>query len=417
MQTKNHEWIRDEKHGREISGIHKSLSTTGIFDLNHPQKYIKYAADAGFGRMMLDLGMFYSEYDLENYGNDCTITNEKKAHEHFDLFIGQARSCAISFDAVRVPHLRWDTKRTDLNDLLVRIGGEAISVCKEICCPYIIIQPLFSGIAGCDRWKKNFDFYKKLGNLARQNNVCILLENQCDNVNGHLVRGMCADGSMSVRLIDALNHEFGSELFGFCLDTKACTLCGQDMGELAVKSDKRLKAVFLRECEGINESDSLPRIGCGNIKWLKLIRGLRSIEYNGIMVIDSGDFLRSFSHLLRPQFYPLIKSVIDFFCWQIEMVQQLKKFPDKVLFGAGNMCQSYMEHYGQTDPPLFICDNNEKLWGTKVCGVDVKSPEALRKLPKDCGIVICNIFYEEITEQLKSMRIISPIMYFNDELL
>lgn len=49
------------------------------------------------------------------------------------------------------------------------------------------------------------------------------------------------------------------------------------------------------------------------------------------------------------------------------------------------------------------------------CGLSVKDPESLKKLVSDCAIFICNIYYREIEEQLKSMGIDNPIEFFNDE--
>ena len=47
--------------------------------------------------------------------------------------------------------------------------------------------------------------------------------------------------------------------------------------------------------------------------------------------------------------------------------------------------------------------------------MEVKSPEALKNLPEDCGIFICNIYYREIEEQLRALGVERNIEYFNDE--
>ena len=73
-----------------------------------------------------------------------------------------------------------------------------------------------------------------------------------------------------------------------------------------------------------------------------------------------------------------------------------------------------MKCYGEKYPPLFACDNNPKLWDTKFEGLTVKNPEELKKLPKDCGVYICNMYYREIEAQLREMGI-ENIEYFNDE--
>ena len=132
-------------------------------------------------------------------------------------------------------------------------------------------------------------------------------------------------------------------------------------------------------------------------------------------MIDFAETAGAFSHLFRPQLVKLSKSVADYFKWQIEIEKVLKKYPSRVLFGAGNMCKNYMKYYGEKYPPLFTCDNNRKLWDTEFCGLTVKAPEALKDLPDDCAVFICNIFYKEIEAQIKQMGIKNPIEFFNDE--
>jgi hypothetical protein len=110
----------------------------------------------------------------------------------------------------------------------------------------------------------------------------------------------------------------------------------------------------------------------------------------------------------------LAMSVANYFKWQIEIENLLKKYQSIVLFGAGNMCRNFMKCYGEEYPPLYTCDNNPGIWGTEFCGLEVKSPDSLLKLPDDCGVFICNIYYREIEKQLLDMGI-QNIEFFNDE--
>ena len=45
----------------------------------------------------------------------------------------------------------------------------------------------------------------------------------------------------------------------------------------------------------------------------------------------------------------------------------------------------------------------------------VRPPEALKDLPEECAVFICNIYYREIEAQLRQMGIKNPIAFFNDE--
>ena len=142
--------------------------------------------------------------------------------------------------------------------------------------------------------------------------MTILLENQCRDMNGHLVQGVCADGREAASWVDRLNEEAGEERFGFCIDTGACSLCGQDMQEFALSLGKRTKAVILRECDGHTECSRLPFTcaagGQALTDWLGLIRGLRETGFDGRLILDFSDTAGAFSPILRPGLVKLARS-------------------------------------------------------------------------------------------------------------
>lgn len=246
-----------------------------------------------------------------------------------------------------------------------------------------------------------------------------LLYNSYKEVNGSFVRGENSDASKLAERIDALNAKVGAECYGACVDTGVLNICGQDAYEFIHVLGSRVKAVIIRENDGQNDYAMLPftsvALGQSQMDWLGVIRGLREIGYDGCLVMEFGDTASAFSPLLRPQLLSMAKSIAEYFKWQIEIENLLKRHTSIVLFGAGNMCRNYMKNYGEKYPPLFTCDNNEKLWGTKVCGLEVKNPLALKDISKDCAIFICNIYYREIEQQLRDLGIENTIEFFNDE--
>ena len=158
-------------------------------------------------------------------------------------------------------------------------------------------------------------------------------------------------------------------------------------------------------------------MGQSQTDWLSLIRGLRACDFEGMLVLAMRDTASAMSPLLRPALMKMAKAVLDYIIWQVQMEQALHRYSSVVLFGAGNMCRNYMKCYGELYPPLFTCDNNEQRWETEFCGLTVRSPEALKDLPADCVILICNVYYREIEEQLRGMGVKNAIAYFNDEYL
>ena len=194
---------------------------------------------------------------------------------------------------------------------------------------------------------------------------------------------------------------------------------GQNAYDFAVTLGKRIKAVTVRDIDGTTGSSMLPFTGvCGGTSrtdWLNIIRGLRAINFDGLLMMNFSGTAGATSSLLKPALLHYAKAIADHIAWQIGMENILKKYDKWVLFGAGNMCRAYMKCYGEQYPPLFTCDNNPAKHGTEFCGLTVKNPEELKNLPDDCAILICNVYYREIEAQIKAMGIKNPVAFFNDE--
>lgn len=405
--------------------------------IERPKKGIVDLKEGGNDKILLDIAMSCTAWELENYGRKkeeddnsvIRITEKKKRNkvseypeemsDCFKALFAQCRERDITMPVARAPYLSRNTERGDLGELLLTLAKESIKVCAQAECKYLIVRPLFAGVERGSEWEINREYYIAMADMAKDNNVIILLENQCLYINGHFVRGICSDAGEASEWIDRLNKEVGEERFGFCMDTGVCSLCGQNMQDFALTLGKRIKAVILRDCDGHNEESLLPytSVGSGQTQtdWLGLIRGLREICFDGELIMDFCSTASAFPPLLRPQLLPLAKTVAGYFKWQIGIKSVLKKYDKRVLFGAGNMCRNYMKCYGEEFPPLFTCDNNRNRWGERFEGLEIKSPDALKELDSDCAIFICNIYYREIESQLREMGIDNPIEYFNDE--
>lgn len=394
-------------------------SPKGIVEIRRPGQGVADIAGAGFQGVLLDLSMGCPEYELETSGDKRNAVyrgGEISASENpgelsriAEPFLKKCAEQNLAVPAARAPFLPRDTKRGDLEKLLVELTEESIKCCAGAGCRYLIVRPI-SGDRGV---------YLRLAKLASEHGLMILLENQCRNFNGHLMRGLLSDAAEAALCVDALNQNAGGELFGFCMDVGACSLCGQSMQQFAAALGKRIKAVVVRDCSGSQESSLLPFTSVQNgqpqTDWLSLIRGLREIEFDGQLILDIEDTALAFSPVLRPELLKLARSVAAYLKWQAQIEDVMEKYPSIVLFGAGNMCRNYMKCYGKKHPPLFTCDNNRALWGSEFCGLTVKPPESLRDLPKDCAVVICNIYYREIEKQLRDMGVTNAIEFFNDE--
>lgn len=408
-------------------------ASSGIVWHKSPRKGLLQVRAGGFEEILLDIAACCPAGELEYLGKEEVKSDPQakgketiRLSEHPKAMCGQlerlteeCEKAQVRITAARAPYLARNTKREDLGELLSQLAQESIRFCGQAGCKYLIVRPLFSGIARGMEWEINRRYYLGLADIARQNDVMILLENQCRSINGSLVRGICSDAEEAALWVDRLNEEGGGNRFGFCMDAGVCSLCGQDMREFAATLGGRIKAVVLRDCDGIHENAMVPFTcvdkGQFQTDWLGLIRGLRETEFDGVLIMDFSSMTAAFSQFLRPQLIRFAGEVARFFAWQIGMRTVLKKYRTRVLFGAGNMCRNFMKCYGEEFLPLFTCDNNQTRWGERFAGLEIKPPEALKKIPADCAIFICNVYYKEIEKQLRDMGISNPVEYFNDE--
>lgn len=399
-------------------------SIGGICSNIRPKQGVMDIAAAGFKSALMDFAKFTRIGDLESIGKPNRKVNNTLPDIAMDPsklsilsipFIEACQKNKVELPIALAPYLPRNTEHTDLNERIEELAVESIRLCAKSGSKYIVIRQLFSGIPYGKEWEVNKEFYLRLAPIARENNVMILLENQCKDVGGHLVRGVCTDGVYASKWVDDLNEAAGEERFGFCMDIGACNICGMNMYDFIVDLRDRIKVVIIRENDGDTEKNILPFTQLPQTDYLSLFRGLRKIGYNGYILIFFGNTAGAASPIIRPEIIHFAKTVGDYFKWQIDIENLIRKYSNRVLFGAGNMCRNYLKCYGEEFPPLFTCDNNQKLWNTEFCGLQVRPPEALKDLPDDCVIFICNVYYREIQQQLRDMGVKNPIEFFNDE--
>jgi sugar phosphate isomerase/epimerase len=402
--------------------------------VNKKYKLFNEYIQAGFKYAVLDIRDYCGDYSIENREEvyDKWVKDQKKEKdviflpfepertaEYVDFYIEECKIRGIENVIGCAPTLPIKTERTDSDGLINRLTIESIKVCSAAGCKSIIIYPKVKRSSLPEDVETNRRFYLQFAECAIENNIKILIKNDYDVKNGHFVRGCFSDVYRFMEFIDGLNASAGSEVYGICLDIGTCNLLEQNIYEYSILLGKRIHAVSLKENDGYTDCEMMPFTSVVGRKprmdWMSVIRALRKIEFDETIICDFTDTQCAVSHLIRPQLIKYEKTVADYIVWQIEIEKNIKKYDKRVLFGAGNMCRNYMKCYGEEFPPLFTCDNDEKIWGSTFEGLEVRPPEALRNIPKDCAIFICNIFYNEIKEQLRDMDITNPIECFNDE--
>ncbi len=402
-------------------------TATGVIVPVNPRGGMKDLKNAEFKNVYFDFGLVCPAGAMRTLGNPnfkssyttMAIEDPTRLIECASPVIDRAKEQGINITLAKAPTLLLDTRRTDLNELVIALAKESIKICGKCGIKYIIIDSLFAGIEPENMWKANQGFYLSLATLARENKVMILLENQCVDVGGHLVRGLFTDDDKTVELIDTLNSKVGDNVFAFAYNVGKANLCSLRHYEMLSKLGSYTKVILISDNDGMNEASLLPYTSTSQkgltTDWLNLVRGVRACGFDGDIVLEYADTACATSATLVPPMLAYAKSLADFFKWQFEIEALVKKSKDRVLFGAGNMCRSYMKNYGKEYPPRYTCDNNSARWGETFEGLEIKNPEELKDLPEDVTIFICNMYYREIEEQLREMGLKNPIEYFSDE--
>ena len=410
-----------------------------ILNRLRPAQKMKDIRSAGFTMSMLDISALSNSHEFEhlrsnNFKRDpgvvyLTEKPEQLCSESEKCIVKTAKAAELEIPIALAPYAAADVElgkepeeaAKELNNIYKTLAEESLKAAIAAGCSRIIIHPLFVGLMPSEEWETNKLFYTKLSEIADElkSEIRILLINRAKNINGHLVRGICAEPEEACRWVDELNAQIaGSKRFGFCFDVGTATLCGQDLYTTMIPLGERLEAVIIRDCDGIHDVSMLPYTACikgQQTDWLGVFRALRKTGFNGDLIMDFGNTYSSFSAMINQHILNLGYEVGKFFIWQCNIENVVKKYNKRVLFGAGNMCREYMSNYGKDYPPLFTCDNNSSRWGEQFCGLTIENPEKLKELSPDTAIFICNMYYNEITAQLKEMDLPNPIEWFSDE--
>ena len=303
---------------------------------------------------------------------------------------------------------------------LTRLFNESIKNTKNTDCKAILVEPyLWDKKTSLDKDEVK-KIYLDAAEILKDTDIKIYVKNQYDLYNGNIYRGFLSDTYQIKEFINGLNKIVGRKAFYLALDTGVAALCGQNVPELIKTLADEIAIIILNENNGIMESTAVP---FSNIcqdqtwtDWRKVIIVLRDIKYKGDLLIDFNWNSQAIPAPLKPVMKEYVNGVGSYFESLIDLESIIRKYESRVLFGAGNMCRIYMERYGVEYPPLFTCDNNKAKCGSQAFGLEIKSPEALKELAPSTAIFICNMYYDEIYSQLKSMNLPNPIEIFNDEI-
>lgn len=131
--------------------------------------------------------------------------------------------------------------------------------------------------------------------------------------------------------------------------------------------------------------------------------------YDRLLCMMKGKYMEYPPEELRhPHHIGIFDPDVPYHKYQRRLAGAFNNIKDKILvvFGAGNMFEDYMRRYGEQYRPAYIIDNGSTKWGKQIHGIMVCGPDKLLEIPRDrLRVIICNIYYREISKQLEEMGI------------
>lgn len=227
-----------------------SYRNTYMIDTKKPAGGIRDLKNAGIQNLMLCISAWLwppeEEEKLLRWGKKKTISKRETPDTIKERYLDMIDTCrknGIEIPVLYAPRFSREENKLWLQDYITNMMLESIAFCKKAGCQYLLISMP----------KKDKDytgFYGKLSAKAGEAGITILIVNQVEDLSGHLVRNELCEPQAAAELIDRLNHDAGRNVFGFCLDTGVCNICGNDIQCFVNTLGDRLKAVVLRDNDG-----------------------------------------------------------------------------------------------------------------------------------------------------------------------
>ncbi len=330
--------------------------------------------------------------------------NIKEAEEKIQCV---AHNEHLSIDCITVSAGKTDTLRDVISD--------ALETADRLKVPYILLET-----EGLRDVRGLIEVLINLVERIKSTNCCIAIEN------GYYVKqadvrirrnGLCdADDFRSVltELRKAENIESINEShFGAALNIGHAMLFSANVVELITGLGSDLKLLHANDNDGIHDMHQMPytfTVGRGILltDWRLVIRELHRIGFDGVLFLDLDGLMDSTPSALAGTMLRMAYRIAYEWDKSFHWDKILDSIGDKKLiaFGAGPFMYKFMELYGERHTPHFIIDNDEKRWGEKIGGAEIRNPEEVRKIPADkVYALVCLAAYRDYVTQFHELGI------------
>ena len=239
-----------------------------------------------------------------------------------------AKQAGIRIHQMHMPYpLHVPNGKKEINDYLWNVvAPKSLHVCKFFECKYIVVHGFkLATYLGSEEleWTETEKFLRFLAPMAKEMGITLCVENLYNSLGNHMVEGPCCDVAKVVKRIDALNEEFGAEVFGFCLDVGHAHLVGIDIYDFIVRLGRRLKVLHVHDNDGVRDLHQIPytftkkKDDKDALDWRGFLNGLREIGFDGVINFEASPVVSAFPEEMKADALEFLVKIGKYFVSKI----------------------------------------------------------------------------------------------------
>lgn len=314
----------------QMSALFVGVQSKNIVFDKFPIEGFEMMKRAGFSCCDFSLNSYLTNTSLYSMEiNDFFNQSLEKLKLFFTPHKEAAETAGIHINQMHMPYpIHIPGAAEEINDYLMNtVAPKSMEICAFFGCPYIVVhgfklaKELGSEAA---EWEQTERFLESIAPLAKELNITICVENIYANIGNHIVEGPCCDARKTVARIDCLNEKYGAEVLGFCFDTGHANLIGLDFEDFITTLGSRLKVLHIHDNDGIGDLHQIPftftrnRENGSATDWDGFIRGLRAIQFDGVLSFETAPVLSSFPEIMKQDVLLFIAQIGNCFAGKIQ---------------------------------------------------------------------------------------------------
>lgn len=261
------------------------MQTGGLSDAVGMETALKMIAEAGFQTVDFNID---GDHALTAEGKDIFLQSEAEALEHFRPLKDLIKSHGLRVQQLHGPIPTYTTDSYEQERIITTIK-RCIAVAGFLDCPYIIIHPAHLGfdvdMSRQETLEANKKLFDRIFEDLERHQVEACLENMFRGWNGKIMASACAHPHEALEYVSILNEMAGARRVSYCFDTGHNILQGLDVYQSILDLAPILTTLHIHDNNGVDDQHRMP--GTGVIDWSRFTRGLREVNYEGVLSFET----------------------------------------------------------------------------------------------------------------------------------